>query len=236
MDFFTIQKKLRELNLEIFTLNDIIKITGQKRTIAKNKLSLLAKQQKIYRVKRGYYSLSKIESKFQLQKIYKDTYISLYSSLEYYESTTQRYNNLDLITKKVLYDTTIDGTAINFHKVKNSLFFGYKKIMVNNTEAFISNIEKTIIDCLYFSSKVHLSEVVQFIKKYWKKINLELLEEYLAKIGSSSLNKRAGYLLERENILLKNVKINNKYEKLNTNKNLKGPRSTKWKLIINEEL
>jgi predicted transcriptional regulator of viral defense system len=68
------------------------------------------------------------------------------------------------------------------------------------------------------------------------KIDSELLYNYLMKINSSVLNKRVGYLLEKNRICIKNLKINNKYECLNINLGKIGARNKKWKLIINEDL
>jgi len=236
MDFLTIQRKLNEFNLDIFTLNDLVKITNQKKDVIKSKLTLFVKQKKVYRIKKGYYSLKKIENKFQLQRIFKETYIALHSALEFYESTTQRFNNLDLVSKNILKKQEIMDFKVNFHKVRKNMFFGFKKEIVNNTEIFISNIEKTIIDCVYFSSKIYLTEVNEFIKIYKDKINIELIENYLVKINSSTLNKRIGYLLEKEGIETRNLRINNKYEKLNINRSEKGIKNKRWKLIINEEI
>lgn len=236
MDFYTLQNTINKLNLGIFTLNDLVKITNQKKSVVQSKLTILVKQNKIQRIKKGYYSLNRIENKFQLQKAFKETYIGLQSALEYYGSTTQRFNNLDLITKKTLNKQELTEVKIEFHKVKKKMFFGYKKQVINNTETFISNIEKTIIDCVYFNSKVYLTDVVDFIKKYKKEINTDILNHYLSKISSSTLNKRIGYVLETQGITLKNLEINNKYEKLNINKTIKGIKNKKWKLIINEEI
>lgn len=236
MNLITIIKTLEHLQLDIFTLNDLIKITNQKKEIIKNKLTLLVAQKKIFRIKKGHYSTKKINNKFQLQKTYNQTYICLQSALEYYGSTTQRFNNLDLITKKTLNNQEINKTKITFHKVKKNMFFGYQKNTINNTEIFISNIEKTIIDCIYFSSKVYLTDTIDFIKKFKEKIDITLLKTYLNKINSSTLNKRTGYLLELQGIKITNLKINNKYEKLNNNLQNKGTKNKKWKLIINEEL
>jgi predicted transcriptional regulator of viral defense system len=236
MDFLTLQRTLQELNLNIFSLNDLVKISGQKKDVIKSKLTLLVKQKKIFRLKKGYYSLFKIENKFQLQNTYKGTYIATHSALEYYESTTQRFNNLDLITYKIMNDQKIQDVSIQFHKVKKDVFFGFEKMYVGDVEVFISNIEKTIIDCIYFSSKVYLTETIDFIKKYKEKIRVDLLIEYLNKINSSTLNKRTGYLLEMQGIALEGVVMNDKYEKLNKNLSNKGIKNKKWKLIINEAL
>lgn len=235
MDFLTLKTTLQRFKLELFSVNDIVKLTNLSKDSVRNKLSLLEKQQKIYRIKKGHYSLNKIENKFLLQKAFSETYIGLYSALEYYESTTQRFTNLDLITKKLKHNQRVQDTQIDFHKIKEELFFGYKKIHINNTELFISKIEKTLVDCIYFSNKVYLTEIREFIRKYKEEINKELLMTYLGKINSSTLNKRLGYLLEKEGIKL-DLEFNNTYEKLNVNIPAKGKKNKYWKLIINEEV
>ncbi|MCD4793571.1 MAG: hypothetical protein K8R54_10080 [Bacteroidales bacterium] len=236
MNFYTLQRKLQEFELEIFTLNDILKISEQSRDVVKVKLSRFVKQEKIFRLKKGFYSLKKIEIKYQLQRIFNDTYVGLNSAMEYYGSTTQRFNNLDLITKKALNNQKIKDTEIQFHKVKKDFFFGYEKISVNKTQLLISSVEKTIIDCIYFSSKIYLTDIYDFIKMNKEKINNEILNIYLKKINSSTLNKRTGYLLELNGINLEGLKMNNKYEKLNKNLSNKGIKNQTWKLIINEDL
>jgi len=236
MDFFTLYREIEKYDLEIFTLNDVIKITGQKREVVQSTLTRLVSQKKLFRLKNKYYSLKEIENKFLFQKLFNETYIGLHAALEYYGSTTQRFNNLDLIAKNVLKDQIIGNTQVTFHKVKNDMFFGYEKHRLSKTDVFISNIEKTIIDCTYFSSKVYLSEISFFVDTYAQKINTERLTLYLKKIASAVLNKRVGYLLERSGILIGDIEINNKYDRLNINLGECGIRNRKWKLIINENL
>jgi len=236
MNYFGLRNYLEEIGLEIFTLNDVVKISEQKKEVVKSSLTRLVRQEKFYRLKANYYSLRKIENKFLFQKLYPNTYIGLYSALEYYGTTTQRYNNLDLITQKTLRNQNIENIEIDFHKMKTELFFGFKKIPFNNTEVFISNIEKTIIDCTIFSSKVYLSDINEFIRLNKEILNLELILNYLQKIDSSTLNKRVGYLFELNGIDLNGLEINNKYERLNKNLGQSGTKDTKWKLFINEEI
>lgn len=229
MNLINFQKEIKKLNLNIFTNIDAAKIMQKKQEIVNTTLNRWEKQNKIIRIKKNNYSLNEINNKFELSKTYKDTYVALNSALEYYKTTTQRYNNLDLITKKQKNDQKINETKINFHKVKKELFFGFQKI--NNT--FISDIEKTLIDCIYFSNKVYLTEINEFVKQ--KEININTLKKYLEKINSSTLNKRIGYLLELNNIKIE-LKINNKYEKLNKNLKSNNKKNIKWKLIINEDI
>lgn len=235
MDFFSFSRSVETLGFEIFTLNDAVKVSGQKKAVVISALSRWVKQEKLFRVKNQYYSLKRIETHFLYQKLFPDTYIGLHSALEYYGSTSQRFTNLDLITKKVLYDQPVQNVTVNFHKVRKNLFFGYKKVRTGQTDVFISNLEKTLIDCTFFLSKVYLSETDAFISAFRDKINLEILQLYLNKVNSSVLNKRVGYLLERNHLLIHNLHINSKYERLNSMIDDNGHRDKKWKLIINED-
>ena len=171
MQLIKLQKELDNLNLIIFTLNDVIKITGQKKEIVKVFLSNQIKKNLLYRLKKNFYSFKKITNKFVLAKIYSKSYVALNSALEFYKTTTQQYNNLELISKTTLKSQTINNVKIQNHKIRENLFFGYEKERIDNIDFFISNIEKTIIDCVYFSNKVYLSETIQFIKL--KKENID---------------------------------------------------------------
>lgn len=236
MDLFTFYRFLDEYDLEIFTVNDVVKITGQRKSVVINTLARWEKQGKIVRLKNQFYSLKRIENKFLYQKLFQNTYIGLYSALEYYGSTTQRFTNLDLITKNILRDQVVEKIKVNFHKVKKNNFFGFKKVKISDTEVFISSIEKTIIDCTYFSSKVYLSEISAFIQSHKDSIDTASLVTYLNRINSPVLNKRVGYLMEKNGLSIDNVNINKKYDRLNMNLKADGRRDQRWKLIINENL
>ncbi len=234
MNYVLFGKKLREFELNIFTLNDAVKIMGAKKQVTKSILSRWTKQEKIIRLKRNYYALGELKSKFELQQIFQDTYVGLYSALEFYGSTNQRFNNLDLVSKNRLKETNIAKTKINFNFVNKKMFFGFEKEVINNTAFFISSKEKTIIDCVYFSSKIYLTEINTFIRKEKENLNKEKIIDYLNKINSSTLNKRVGFLLEKNGINLDGLKIDKKLTKFNKNLSKKGRTNKKWNLIINE--
>jgi predicted transcriptional regulator of viral defense system len=236
MQLIQLQKELINLNLEIFTLNDLVKITGQKKEILKVFLNNQIKKNNLIRLKKNYYTFKQIDNKFKLTSLYKNSYLALNSALEFYQTTTQKYNTLELISNKTLSSKNINGIKIKNYKIKNKLFFGYEKHKVDNIDFFVSNLEKTIIDCVYFQNQVYLSETLKFIKLKKNKLNKTKIEDYLKKINSTILTKRVGYLLELENTHIDDFLISNKYEKLNYNLKSKGIKNKKWKLIINEDL
>ncbi|MDZ7776622.1 MAG: hypothetical protein U5L09_13925 [Bacteroidales bacterium] len=192
MEFFTLYRTLDDFGLEIFTVNDVVKITGQRKAVVINTLARWVSQGKIIRLKNQYYSVRSIENKFLFQNLYKNAYIGLYSALEYYGSTTQRFTNLDLITNKILKDQTVENIKVNFHKVKKNPFFGFTKVKINQTEVFISNTEKTIIDWTDFHPKYTCQRYNAFILSHKNQVNITSLVTYLNRINSPVLNKRVG--------------------------------------------
>ncbi len=233
MEFLKFIKELKKYNLTIFTTNDIVKITNQNKNTVNHFIKNQVEKQNIFQLKKGFFSVKQIENKYLYSKIFKNTYISLNSALEFYSITTQRYNNLELISEKELKSTNINDTQINIIKSKH--YFGFEKHEIeDNQTIFVANKEKLLIDCLLNLKMVYLSEIMNFIKQ--TKFNIERLQNYLKQINSASLNKRIGYLLELNKISI-NLEINNKYELLNTNlKNNELRKNKKWKLIINEDL
>lgn len=231
MKLLELKTTLQELGLKLFTLNDIVKITGQKKEIVKVYLHRQVKDGKLHRIKKKYYSFEELH-KFQYAATYKDSYLALNSALEFYGTTTQNYRTIELISTHQLSSTS----EINHQTVKQELFFGFEKVNMDGIWFFVSNLEKTLIDCTYYSNKVYVSEIREFIRQKKDELDIQRITQYLKRINSSVLNKRVGYLLSLENIELKNITINNKYEKLNKNLSTTGKKNTTWKLIINEEL
>ena len=231
MNILELEKELKKIELKIFTTNDLVKFTGKEKNTINHFLSYQKKRNRIKQLKKGVYSFENIENKFHLSKIFNETYISLNSALEFYQMTTQRFNVLDLITKKPKKKTQIDEYKIEFTYTKH--FFGFHKINVEGEEIFIANKEKVIIDCLLNLEKTSLEDIFTLI--YHSNIDLDLLLHYLKKINSPTLNKRIGYLFSLKGINL-DLQINNKYDLLNPLFPKNGKKNTQWKLYINEEI
>lgn len=231
MQVLKLQQELKNLGLDSFTVNDVAKITGQDKEIINVFLHRQVERGILNRIKKGHYSFDNL-NKFQLASTYKNSYLGLHSALEFYGTTTQRFLSIDLIGEKQLQSTK--NTL--HHKVKEELFFGYEKVELDGIWFFVSNLEKTLIDCVYFSNKVYLSEIREFIRQKKEELDIDRTRDYLNKINSSTLNKRVSYLLSLEGIKIEDLKINGKYEKLNKNLSEKGIKDKTWKLIINEDL
>jgi predicted transcriptional regulator of viral defense system len=83
-----------------------------------------------------------------------------------------------------------------YHNPKH--FFGFKRIWVDHQHrVFCSDLEKTLIDCLFKPDYAGgITEIIKAIHKSKAEINQPLLLEYVVRFGSQSVVKRLGFLLE----------------------------------------
>jgi predicted transcriptional regulator of viral defense system len=227
MDYFNFLRELKEHNLDIFTLTDAVKIIGKDRKQVASFLEYQVKRGKLFRYKKGYYSIYEIEDRFLFSLFFKDSYISLNSALEFYQIGTQQYVDLDLVTNKSRRDARIADVRIDFHKTKH--FFGFAKQEISGHEVLVASKEKLLIDCFLFANNI--SDINELIKEVG--FDMDKLQDYLSRIGSPVLNKRIGYLFEEHGITL-DLKINTKLDPLNPNIPRRGGVNRKWHLIINE--
>ena len=77
-------------------------------------------------------------------------------------------------------------------------FFGYQKTWIDDfNKVYCSDLEKTIIDCLYMPGKANgITEIVKAIYRSVGKINHNTLSDYLSKFNSLAAYKRLGFILQ----------------------------------------
>jgi predicted transcriptional regulator of viral defense system len=127
-----------------------------------------------------------------------------------------------------------------YHNEKH--FFGAKKIWIDSfNKVMCSDLEKTIIDCLfkpdYAGGIVEIARAIYISKE---KIKYSTLLEYAKKFNSQAVIKRLGFLLE---ILEINTNILDELQKLKTTSNIvldtelpkTGKRINRWSIQQNLE-
>ncbi|MDR2586484.1 MAG: hypothetical protein LBC84_09790 [Prevotellaceae bacterium] len=127
-------------------------------------------------------------------------YIGYYSALQVHNLITQpSLKELIVVNKRIKPSVkTIKDVKFQFiyHNLKH--FFGHKKIWVDSfNKALCSDLEKTIIDCLYKPDYAGgIIEIAKAIYISKSKINYNQLLNYAVRFNSQSVIKRLGYLLE----------------------------------------
>ena len=172
-------------------------------------------------------------------------YISYFSALEIHGLITQPALSEQIVVNKQIKPSKIYIKDIEFQFIyhNENHFFGYKKIWINDYDRVLcSDLEKTIIDCLYKPAYAGgITEISKAIFKAKHKLDYDKLFDYVEKFSKQSVKKRLGFLLELfeidTNIVekLQFVKMNS-YALLDPNLPKTGKRTSKWNLQINCDL
>jgi predicted transcriptional regulator of viral defense system len=129
-----------------------------------------------------------------------DYYIGYYSALQIHNLITQPSLKEQIVMNNQIKpsETELKGVKFQFIYHNDKHFFGYKKIWIDNfNRVFCSDLEKTLIDCLYKPDYAGgIVEIAKAIFMSKDKINYENLLKHTLNFDSQSVIKRLGYLLE----------------------------------------
>jgi predicted transcriptional regulator of viral defense system len=210
--------------MPVFSLADLNQII-QNRGYAKKFLKRMVEQKKIFKIKRGVYTL--YDDPFLVSTfILRPSYITSISALAYHKLITQIPNEVFCCTSK-------RGRAIEFRQKINFIhtnwFFGFSLQPYDSFKIAIATAEKAIIDSIGVVPLTVVEEAIPEIDR------LAMLG-YLQKIKKGSVVKRIGLLLERNGIdIYSKVKsyINTKYIPFDPLLKKEGRKNCKWFVIEN---
>jgi len=162
-------------------------------------------------------------------------YIAFYSAMNYWGMLTQPFT-----PKRQIIPQEMIGKMI-FVTVKEKSIWGIKEEWINSKEKIrISNIEKTIIDCLTFPK--HCGGITEIAKGIWivkDKLDYKILLNYVNRQNKNAVAKRLGYLLELLNIGDSNVilelrkYVKDRYDLFDPTLSIKRINRNSWRLIDN---
>ncbi len=110
----------------------------------------LVKNGQTYRLTRGCYSW--VEDPFLSVFCFKPAYLGLEFALSYYEVWDQETNPAIITYRRIRAGTReVLGTNVNLYRIKFDYFFGVDYLSHDEFYLPISNIEKTILDLIYFN-------------------------------------------------------------------------------------
>ena len=133
-----------------------------------------------------------------------DYYIGYYSALSIHSLITQPALKEQIVvnkrpSKKSLF---VKNTEFQFVYHNGTHFFGAKNTWIDSfTKVKCSDVEKTIIDCLFMPAYAGgIVEIAKAIYKASVSIDFSKLHDYAIQFGSQAVIKRLGFLLELLNI------------------------------------
>ncbi len=171
-------------------------------------------------------------------------YIGYYSALHIHNLVTQPSLKEQIVVSKQIRPSEIRIKCVPFQYIYHNEkhFFGAKKIWVDSyNKVLCSDLEKTVIDCLFKPDYAGgIVEVARSIFVSKDNINYDLLLEYAKKFDSQAVIKRLGFLLEMLGI---NADICNELQRMKTASYVvldtelpkSGKRNSRWSVQQNLE-
>lgn len=169
-------KKLKQLGISLFSLNDFARLfkIADRNTVYK-KIQRLEKKGVVQKLIKGkYLFLLAPKNDFAIANfLYQPSYISLESALSFYGITTGFPYQITSVTPKKTKTFLIQGQEYNYSRIDSSLFWGYEKTQ----DFLIAEKEKAIFDILYFAAKG--LKTVDFDELELSEIDKKRLKNYL---------------------------------------------------------
>lgn len=210
---------------------------------AKNLITKLTKDGWLVRIKRGLYAISELTGRGFLSLspylvanlLVKDSYVSFASALQYHNMFDQLLTQTTSVSLKMYKTVKISNTEYGFVKTKESLFFGFENVQVENKVVRIATAEKALIDMINFhKTKLMIDVVIEKIINHKHDLNFDRLNEYLSEFSTATI-KTFGLIFDF--LAIDSTKLYDLVKaKHSTHKMLKGDKkfNAKWRLYYDE--
>ena len=169
-------------------------------------------------------------------------YIGFYSAMDIHGLVTQPSMLEQIVTKKRVLPKKrqIKKVRFEFITLNDKHFFGYKKHWIDDfSQIYCSDLEKTLVDCLYKPNYAGgITEIVKAIYKSKDKIDIKKLEEYSTRFKAQVVIKRLGFILEKLQIFPELRErliggLTDAYAPLDPSLPKRGQTNSQWKIIDN---
>jgi predicted transcriptional regulator of viral defense system len=231
---------LDNAEIDIFEISELADKMQISKTHLQPTLESLVKRGLLSRIEKGKYCRHNFRNEYVIANfLAPDGAVAYWSALNLHGLTTQFPNTVFVQTSKLKIHKTVFGVNYHFVKVKPSKANCYEKSGYGNNAFWLTNIEKTIVDCFDLPAyNGGYAELIFALNK--AKLNSKKLIEAAKAVNNIAVTKRLGYLievLEKDNlkqfILFALECVNEKYNLLDPQSDDKGDFNAKWKLRLN---
>jgi len=200
--------QLKKDDKSIFRIRDAKRILDKDENAVSDLLSKLVGRGIVSRLKAGLFMIVPLEAgKNYLENRYviadeiikpNRYYISHASAMAIHGLTTQPVLNVQISSVVRKKDKAVSGIKFSFFRIRPSAYFGIEERWVTKQKkASVSDIERTIVDCLARPELCGgVSEAAKGIWSAKEKINYNRLLGYVKKAGIKAVAKRLGFILQ----------------------------------------
>lgn len=234
---------------EVFTVEEAAAVLGHGGNEFRKLLHDLARNRWIERIERGKYLILPLEAGPKAEygthpfiiarKLADPYYIGFASALNHYGITEQVSKTTYVVTTKPKRPLFFHSEEFRFVRLGEKRFFGVGEEWMGKLKFNISEVEKTVLDCLFMPE--YSGGLAEVAKAFTKELDYAKLYRYAVKMDDLAVLKRLGFIIDAMNIktdiksrLLERVKGG--YCMLDTCGGRRGPKNEKWKVMENVEL
>ncbi len=155
----------------VFTFKNLIDLWELKPETAKVIVKRMVDRGIIYRVARGYYSLTKEGSLYETANlIVQPSYVSLHSAL-FYHNVSFQVSTIVTSVGLINYEKEVGRNVFKYYSMKESLFFNLEGIDYKQNIAVVKP-ERAILDSLYFGFTPNLDNPNSLNPSYLKRLSV----------------------------------------------------------------
>lgn len=191
-----VEERLTQLNLSIFTPQDLKIIFGASQRAVEGFLHYNTKNNSFIRLKKGLYILKRNPPTDYViaNHLYVPSYISLDTALSFYHLIPETVYAVSSITNKPTREIVALDRLFEYRKIKKQAYTGFIATRVDGTVVLIATPEKAVADLLYFVSlgKRDFNDRIKL-----GRINDQKLKQYLKVFDQKRLTSLVGRLLSR---------------------------------------
>lgn len=192
INLISVQEKLKENNLRLFTILDFQRMFKLSYAAAKKALGRYVRVGLVIKAKKGLYFLKNNPPlDFELaNRLYGPSYVSFDTALSYYGIISETVYEVTSATVKISRQFTVRNLKFSYKKIKKDCFFGYRPEKIRDSVVLIAEPEKALADYLYFVAlkkrklayerinfkKIKKAKLIQYVKCFKNKRILEIIK------------------------------------------------------------
>lgn len=231
MNLYQLKEALLRQEKAVFTLAEISRISGVKKRNIPVYMHRMKKKNLLFSVEKNKFSVTD-DPFIVASQLINPAYLSLTTALYLHNLLPQVIDKIEVLTSRRKKEITLFGMKTNFRMLSPSRMFGYNKIKKGKSYLMLAEVEKAIIDSIYFQKSCPLHLILPVLAK----TNTLKLERYAQRFAHEGVLRRLGYLLDYAGIAHHLQRKSNRVYMLNPASKKKGTFNKKWFLYVNEVL
>lgn len=195
MQYLDLKNSLKDF--PVFSIKDIEKVDL---SFHKQRLSEWQKKGYVKKIRQGFYTFTDLEMDEKIlftiaNRIYEPSYVSLETALSIYGLIPEAVYGVTSVTSQNTKNIKTPVGDFIYRHTQPELMFGYELREHGGHHYQIAEMEKAILDFLYFNSKVNDNESFEGMRfntsEVMEKMHMEKFNKYLSAFNNKALEKRA---------------------------------------------